>query len=75
VQAHIAAMSRDGNDAVALLTGQKYIQAMAALNDIVSDVPSGYASYSRNATRRVTPTRRGEGPVRQRPGGRWSRQL
>ena len=41
-KARIAAMSKKYDDAVALLTGQKYIQAMAALNDIVSDVPSGY---------------------------------
>ena len=41
-KARIAAMNKRYDDAVALLTSQKYIQAMAALNDIVSDVPSGY---------------------------------
>ncbi len=41
-KARIAAMNKKYDDAVALLTSQKYIQAMAALNDIVSDVPSGY---------------------------------
>jgi hypothetical protein len=38
----IAAMNKKYDDAVALLASQRYVQAMAALNEIVSDVPSGY---------------------------------
>jgi tetratricopeptide (TPR) repeat protein len=46
-KARIDAMKKRYDDAVAVLASQKYVQAMRLLDEIVSDVPSGYRELAK----------------------------